>query len=125
MKKILLVILLLVCIVGCNKKTTYEKQFEFSLMSNESTGYSWDYTLSKNEIVKIYKTYDDSGCGDRDGCTGHDIYTVKALEPGTVKLSMKYCSVSNDNLCEYDVYYEIIVDKQLNITEKHYGSYYK
>ena len=45
----------------------------FSLDSNSSTGYSWNYELSELGIVDVSYFYDDNGCGNKVGCCGYNV----------------------------------------------------
>ena len=127
MKKIFLNLILVFAIMimtGC--KTKKVDTFKFKLASNASTGYSWDYELSKEEIVDVSYVYDDSNCNKNVvGCGGQNVYTVKALKPGKVKLSLTYSFVGTDAKDNKTATYEITVNDDLTISETHYGTYFK
>ncbi|MBO5138888.1 MAG: protease inhibitor I42 family protein [Bacilli bacterium] len=133
MKKQFLLVLLLLGIIFCLilvclKKMDINKrknnQFIFSLYSNSSAGYQWKYEKSIENIIKINRTYDNSGCDkDADGCGGQDVYTIEALRPGTVTLNMKYVHVNGNT--KYTAVYEFVIDDDLNISESHYGTYFE
>ena len=110
---------------GCKTKKN-DNSFEFKLASNASTGYSWNYELSKEGIVDVSYVYDDSNCKkDVVGCGGQKIYTVKALKPGKVKLSLTYSFVGTDAKDNKTATYVITVNDDLTISETHYGTYFK
>jgi predicted secreted protein len=130
-KKVLLVlfITMCLCLVGCEKKPddtkpNDKKTVTFRLYSNGSTGYSWYYELDNKDIVNIKQEYDNGNCGDRDGCGGENVYTITGKKAGKATLKMNYCFVQKER-CDKDVTYVFEVDKDLNITETHSGSYYE
>ncbi len=129
MKKIflsLLTIFTIITLTGCKTKEEHGKSFEFSLYSNSSTGYFWDYELSKDGIVDVSYEYDDSGCAKNVvGCGGQNVYTVKALKPGKVKLSLIYSFFEPDKYDKETAIYEITVNEDLTISETHYGTYFE
>ena len=124
---LLITLLTCTCIVGCSFITLPKqkgKTFTISLYDNSSTGYAWTYKISKKNIVNIKEKSDYSNCGNMIGCGGKKIYTIKALKPGNIKLSLKY-SFSGDKDRPYETAtYLITVDRDLNIKESHYGSYF-
>ena len=129
MKKIifsLLIVLLCVFTAGCNNNRENDS-FEIPLYSNSSTGYSWSEELSEEGIVEISSRYDNSGCDEGvAGCGGEKIYTVKALKPGKVTLTLTYQFVDPDkDRDKLFAIYNITVDKNLNITEEHSGNYFE
>ena len=128
---ILITILTTFCLVGCKagkeieKNEKKEKSFEISLYENGSTGYNWSYNVDKEGIVEISSNYDNSGCDqDSDGCGGQRIYTIKALKSGKTTLTLKYSRFNDSDNPDKTAIYEITVDKDLNITETHHGSYF-
>lgn len=128
MKKILFsVIVVLLCITAtaCESKKGSES-LKISLYSNSSTGYSWSYTVSDEDIISISRSYDNSGCPeDVEGCGGQDVYTIKGLKPGKVTLTMEYkFAVEGEGETETAIY-EITVNDDLSISETHHGTYFK
>ncbi len=129
MKKIILsilIILLCVVTVGC-KNEKGKDSLEISLYNNSSTGYSWSEELSEEGIVEISSSYDNSNCPKGvAGCGGQKIYTIKALKPGKVTLTLTYQFVDPDkDRDKLFAIYNITVDKNLNITEEHSGNYFE
>lgn len=119
MKKILLIIILII-MTGCKQNV---EGYIIKLYSNPSTGYSWEYTLSDENIIEVSYIYDDSNCAKNIvGCGGQNIYTIKPLKPGKVKLELVYKSVNNDKI---EATYEITVNEDMSITETHYGKYFE
>ncbi len=125
---ILIAIITCLCLVGCGDKKEEEKKedvLKISLYDNSSTGYTWSYTVSEEDIIEISETTDYSNCPpDVAGCGGKKIYTIKGLKPDKTTLSLDYTSIPHGNTDKTAVY-EITVDKDLNITETHSGSYFK
>ena len=126
------IIVIVIAIIGLSiyfkssssqKKLSDKDSIQISLYSNSSTGYKWTYTVDKTDLVDISSYYDDSSC-DKDavGCGGHEVYTIKPLKSGKAVLTFQYSSQhSQDTLTAV---YELSIDKNLTITENHYGSYF-
>ena len=125
---IALVILGFVSFKGTKKVSskTEGSTLTFSLDSNSSTGYNWKEKVDKKGIIDVSYKYDNSGCPpDVVGCGGKRVYTVKALKPGKVKLTLTYSFGDGKNLKEKETaIYEIIVTDDLKISESHSGSYF-
>ncbi len=128
MKKIGYLLITLIAIfgmVGCGKKDEGEKTFTFSLYSNSSTGYEWTYEVGEEGIIQIEESYDDTGCPeDVAGCGGQKIYKITGLKEGKVTLSLKYHFFTDETRVEDTAIYQFKVDKNLNITETHSGTYF-
>lgn len=135
-KKIIIILIILVVLIaigfmffkGNNKGSskTEGSTFTFSLDSNSSTGYSWKEKVSTEGIIDVSHEYDNSGCPpDAVGCGGKNVYTVKALKPGRVKLTMTYSFGDGINKkTEKTAIYRITVTDDLKISETHSGSYF-
>ncbi len=117
MKKILIILTLLI-LTGCKSKTVYKIELD----SNPSTGFDWHYEIT-NQIVDIERDYDDSNCKEGIlGCGGKTIYTLTPLKKGKTTIEFKYCRQYQEPCIKAT--YEINIDKNLNITETHKGSYF-
>ena len=135
-KKIIIVLIVLAVLIAIgfmvfkiNKKGSSKTEgatFTFSLDSNSSTGYSWKEKVSVKGIIDVSHEYDNSGCPpDVVGCGGKNVYTVKALKPGRVKLTMTYSfGDGNNQKTEKTAIYKITVTDDLKISETHSGSYF-
>ena len=101
-----------------NYTDTKKTSFQIKLPDNASTGYRWEYNFSKKGIVNVTSKTDYSNCPpDVDGCGGHRIFTVSSLKPGKTELELDY--IGTDNLTDEKVIYNIIVDEEYIIHEKH------
>ena len=128
MKKIifgLFIVLLCVVTIGCGNKKD-GSTFEITLPDSASSGYKWSDELSEKGIVEVTSKTDYSSCPkNTDGCSGKQIYTLKALKPGSVTLTLTYAFFDDSKDREkYKAIYEITVDDDLKITETHSGSYF-
>lgn len=124
----ILAIFMIASMTGCKTKKQEEHNniFEISLMDNSSTGYSWKYELSEEGIIDVTYGSDYSKCPkENEGCTGRRVYTIKALKPGKVKLSLTYSFVEPDKYKKKTAIYEITVNDDLTISETHYGTYFE
>ncbi len=123
---IYLLLLLSVVLVGCSSKNKSAESFEISLYDNSSTGYYWSYDIDNKGIVDIAESSDYSKCpSDVDGCGGEKIYKVKALKSGKVRLSLEYKSSAHSDYETKTAVYDITVNKDLSITESHFGTYFE
>lgn len=117
MKKIILILTILI-VTGCKQKPKYKIELD----SNPSTGYDWHYEITNN-IIDFERNYDDSNCKEGIlGCGGKTIYTLTPLKKGTTTVEFKYCRGYQEPCIK--AIYEITIDKDLNITETHKGSYF-
>ena len=142
MKKKILFSILLVCLlmVGCGKKSSTKQKEEsnnnntnvvtagdsidIKLDSNSSTGYSWTYDLSGDDVVTLTHSYEEGeNCEGLDGCGGQEIFTVTATGAGEVEFNLSYVSVTGETTA-YEANYIITIDDDLKITETHSGSYF-
>ena len=127
-KNKMIIIIALVCLIliGCQKNKETNKHLKISLYSNPSTGYRWTYNIDKQDIIDISKKYDNSNCSPKaEGCGGKEIYTIKGLKPGKVTLTLIYSFIEKDKYPSKTATYEITVNDDLSITETHDGSYFK
>ena len=126
MKKLfygLLIVLLCVITVGCGNND--DSTYEIVLEENGSTGYHWSEELSEEGIVELTSKDDYSECPkDVAGCSGKRIYTLKALKPGTVTLTLTYTFLDGNEKPSEIALYKITVDDDLKISETHSGTYF-
>lgn len=125
MKKILklfsISIVLLLC--ACTNKSD---KLEIKFKSNPSTGYTWKYTVSNKDVIDIKEAYDDSNCPkDVTGCGGQMIYTINPKKEGKTTIKFRYLRPWDESTLWYTATYEITVDKDLKVSEKHSGSYFE
>ena len=123
---VIVVILATICIIlalNNNKQDADGKVLKIEFYDNASMGNTWKYDVDNKDIVSISSKTDYSGCEGRDGCSGKIIYSVKALKPGKVKITFKW--INYDDELQDDAIYEITVDDDLSISEKHSGSYFE
>lgn len=132
MKKIILSILcfaIIVILTGCKNNIKEEPStnntLKISLDSNPSTGYNWKYEVDNDDIITIKQSYDNSECPeDVDGCGGQEIFLINGVKQGKATMNLKYCFLDTDE-CYRAVAYEITVDEDLSISEKHYELYFE
>ena len=125
MKKIVLslvlVISLLVSACGAVSSTNYGKGVEMSLdfISNPSTGYDWVYEFASGDnLAEIFLIRQDNSFPESDvvGAGGHRVYVFKATKEGKQTLTFTYRRPWEGGEIAYDVVYDLVVDKDLNIT---------
>ena len=116
--KLFAVVILGILLVGCNKK---DKNLTIKLTSNPTTGYDWGYTISTIDIIEMTDDY-ISDCDDnQDGCGGKNIYTIKPLKEGKTSITFNYRSTYEKGVPEETIVYDVVVDKNLNISETHHN----
>ena len=149
MKKILIVITMLIILTGCDLKVEKEtnKQEEIPtpevknyttdivLTSNSETKYTWEYEIELIDSEEDYKNYIEitKEHGNRciaeqtTPCPEVDIFTLKGLKQGNLKITFKYTYTSKKkkHVTKTAIYY-IEIDKELNVLEtSHEGDYFR
>ena len=122
MKKIFLniiTIFTIILITGCKTNKKQGESIEISLYTNSFADISWNYQIDQNDIIDISYDFNNKTCNpEAEGCDGQGIYTVTAKNPGTVILTFECFSDKKTAI------YEITVNENLEISEKHYGTYF-
>ncbi len=123
--KIILLIITIILITGCSSNNKEGESLLIELSSNPSTGYTWTYDISNNDIISIEEDYDDSNCEENTvGCGGYNVYNIKALKKGETTITFTYSFPNKVNSEEKKAVYVITIDKDLKIEEYHEGSYF-
>ena len=99
-----------------------KKELKISFVDNGSTGNSWSYKVSEPGYIEINEDTDYSGCGNRAGCSGKIIYTVKPLKSGNVTITFEWINIHGD--VEKNAIYNLNISEDLKIKETHRGSYF-
>ena len=123
---VLIIIILLSLSLNKNNNSSKEKglnKLDVTFYSNASTGYSWSYTISNEDIIDISSIYDDSACYGKVGCGGDLTYTIVGKKKGHVTLKFTYSFVDGSKETE-EAIYEIDVLDDLSIKETHSGSFF-
>ncbi len=102
-----------------------KKDLTISLDSNPSTGYTWVYSVSESEVVKISEDYENKCDAEMVGCGGKSIFTIKPLKQGKTTITFTYSRSWEEDANPKTAIYEINVSDNLKITEKHSGSYFE
>lgn len=111
-----------------NKNTnTNGEEIILKLASNPSTGYTWTYEITGDDAIAMSYSYEDNCAEGMVGCSGNEVYVVKATAPGFVTLSFKYSRPweENQDVSELTAIYELVIDENLSITETHSGTYFE
>lgn len=112
MKKILLVLVLFsLCILGCSKNN-----YVIELVGNPSTGYTWEYEVSEENVIKLVSDKFVSENKNLTGAPGTYKYEFKGLKPGSVTLTFKYYRSWLPDEIETEKVYYLMVDENNNIT---------
>lgn len=129
---------LLICLVlvGCGKSKTEKKSntknedikvgqsIEIKVDTNNDDDY-WNWELSGDDNVTVSYTSNKNTCkDDQEYCGETEIYTLTAISAGKSTFKLNYNNQDNENNSILDATYEITVDKNLNIAENHFGSYF-
>lgn len=140
-KKLMLlsVIAICICLVGCGKKeetkentkksnTSVRVRSTINISLRDIEGYDVDYDLDDESIVKITDRNSDEHNSKLNAkntrINTRAMYSVKALKEGTAKITFKLTNKDDSNDVK-EAIYKVIVDKNLNITETHSGSYFE
>lgn len=100
-------------ITGCKKNNTTA---EIIIEETEGIPYTWNYTITNKEIVK-YKTKKEETNTDTEivGASNKVHYIFQGLKEGKTTIKFELKSITDNEVSENKVY-EVIVDKNLNIT---------
>jgi predicted secreted protein len=60
------------------------------LCSNPTTGFQWDYEMTKEDVLKEEDRDFEEPEGDVTGAAGIDVWTFEAVEKGTTEVQMEY-----------------------------------
>ena len=119
MKRITQILLVLgvFLMVGCSKG---EKQYSIELESNATTGYAWEYTISKETIAKVVKNeyIEPENTEGMVGVPGKQLFVFEGLKEGEVEIHFIYKRPWEEtpSLGGEGLVYKLKVDKDLNIT---------
>ena len=103
MKKVV-ILLLMVFLIGCSKKISY---YEIELDNSE-----WKYSNMNQDVIKIVST----NCFE-DKCK----FKIEPIKKG--KSVITFLKIMGKE--QLGAIYEITIDSDLKISEKHYGSYFE
>lgn len=119
MKKSIIAILLIFAVAstftGCNlnKTNNNDKTAEIVLEINGGIPYNWTYTIGDNSIVK-YKNVEEK-TPDTMGGSIEQHYIFEGLKKGKTTIKFELKSITDDTI-DQTKNYDVIVDKNLNIT---------
>lgn len=109
-----------------NKKEVKTGQKIEIKVENNNSEYYWDWELFGDDNAIISYTSEEKKCEDgQDNCGETEIYTLTATAAGNSTFKLKYSNSDEENDDALTAIYEITVDKDLNISEKHSGSYFE
>lgn len=103
---------------SCNQSFTSQKKM-IELEGNPTTGFTWVYNLSQNDIVTIEEKQTYLGKDNVDGAPSKFEYTITSAKPGKTTLTFEYKRIWEDFPAEKTLTYQIEVDKtgKIVITE--------
>jgi len=117
MKKIFVLLLILLFMCSCNKKSVDgNKTITIKFDSNPSTGYSWNYEILGEDILMITKDeFEGSNSEGVLGATGKQIYEIEGINKGTESIIFKYKRLWEETEYDKTWKYTIEVDEDLNV----------
>lgn len=117
MKKIFSLILILLFVCSCNKKSIDgNKTITIEFDSNPSTGYTWSYEILGEDILTITKDeFEGTSSEDVLGASGKQIYEVEGINEGTESIIFKYKRLWEETESDETWKYTIEVDENLNV----------
>lgn len=80
--------------------------FQLALEANKTTGYDWSQTVSGSSVTYVSGAY-EAPTTDRDGAGGTQVFTYKAVQPGTSTISLTYSQVGSGDVGQQ---YTVTVD---------------
>lgn len=108
------VLLLAFGLIACGKKEPSE--VEITLASNPTTGYVWELTEDKDEVLKFEEMEEDYDTDeDAVGTAGSESYQFVAKTAGEATIVFEYLRPWEDGEKAYRVTYDFKVDKDLQV----------
>lgn len=123
MKKISVLVLTLFALVSmfsCNlrgKEFGSGKVMALEFSTNPSTGYGWEYSFEGGDAEVVFDR-EETKLNENNALMGapHNVvYYFRATKEGTKNLTFVYRQPWTGGEVAYDVVYELVVDKNLNI----------
>lgn len=114
MKKIVVLLVICLLLVGCAEKN---KNYTLKLDGNYSTGYTWEYVIETEGIVEVVKDTYETEETDLVGAPGTQIYEFKGLKEGKTKITFTYAKSFEENSEVETKVITLEVDKNLNVKE--------
>lgn len=112
----IMLILSTLFITGCNNKQNVGNTAEIVVEESGSIPYSWEYSIADKEIVEYSTTKEDANNdSEMIGNATKVHYIFKGLKEGRTTIKFELKSVTDNEVTETKTY-EVIVDKNLNIT---------
>lgn len=118
---IIIITILLVVIGALVIIRLFPKTLKLELEANATTGYSWSYSLSQENIVKFVKDEYVSSKNDSKltGVGGKQVYEIKGLKEGEVTITFKYSRSWETDIEPIETKtITLIVEKNLKVKEK-------
>ena len=115
MKRVVIIVVLLTLVLGCQKDDKSTK-IDINLAGNPSTGYEWNCNDDAN-IVKIDREYESSN-SNLSGSGGTYTFTLTGLKEGNTIVKCIYKRSWEENEDDEIKEYQIKIDKNLKISMK-------
>lgn len=112
MKKIFLILLMCLFIVGCSKKG---KEIELSLNGNVTTGYEWTYSVSEEGILTETQNEYLTEETELVGAGGVHVFSFKGEKEGKVTVTFVYSRSWEKEEPLYTLEYEFEVNAKKEI----------
>ncbi|MBQ4313183.1 MAG: protease inhibitor I42 family protein [Clostridia bacterium] len=104
-------------LTGCSASSKASHTAVIELSGNPSTGYTWIYEMSEDNIVREVKNeFQMPSPSDRVGAGGKFVFEFEGISPGEVTLTFSYLRTFEDNPPVKTAKYIISVDNDLNVT---------
>ena len=115
MKRVVIIVVLMTLVLGCQKDNKSTK-ISIDLLGNPSTGYEWNCNADSN-IVKIDKKYESSN-SNLSGSGGTYTFTLTGIKEGSTIIKCIYKRSWEENEDDEIKEYQIKIDKNLKISMK-------
>lgn len=106
---IILTLSLLFVSFSCNSGPFTSQEKHLELMGNPTTGYSWTYSVSEEDIIHIDENIEYLGRGEVTGAPSLYMYNLTSLKPGNLILTFEYKRLWENEVPESRRIYEINV----------------
>lgn len=103
---------------SCSRGPFKSQEKHLELMGNPTTGYTWVYSFSDEEIVHIDENIEYLGRGEVIGAPSLYMYTLTSLKPGELILNFEYKRLWENEEPESKRIYKITVREDGKIHTK-------
>ena len=101
---------------SCSSTQFKSSKKKIEMQGNPTTGYTWDYTIEDESIIRLEQKTKYLGSRKTSGAPSLFTYTIISLKPGTTTITFEYKRPWEDKPAEKTQTYTVTVDERGKIT---------